>query len=253
MRTTLYTLGGIMLVSLGVLAYLTLFTSSPYRPVYRETYLLDRTDSFQIDPGAIQTERQFSWSALKQGRDIRIRKVTDVVNEDITVLALSSYRDLRNPSSWNLEDNELFREHRIRKIEEQLADVLLSLNDEHTGYAYSAVMEPLVEELIHLQQFPKDDRVLILYSDLGQNTPKDDWIINKKTIKQIENDSLEPWSHLDRANELTDLKGVHIHIVHKPTSAMADEAFRMRARYVKARLTELGATVNIHGAIGHKN
>jgi hypothetical protein len=252
MRTILYTLGGVMLISLGILAYLIL-SPAPYRPIYRATYLLDRTDIFQIDPGAIQTEQQFSWDPLKQGREVRIRKVTDVVNEDITVMALPSYRDLRNPSSWNLEDNELFREHRIRKMEEQVADALSKVNDQQTGYDHSAVMEPLVDELIQLQHYSGDDRVLILFSDLGQHTPTDDWILNQKTINQIESDNPAPWSSIDRVGELTDLKGIRIHIVHRPTSAMADKAFRMRAQYVKAQLTERGATVNIHGAIGHKN
>ncbi|MBI1289492.1 MAG: hypothetical protein GC178_18140 [Flavobacteriales bacterium] len=240
----------LVLTAIGVPTYLIL-CRTPHRPIYRASYLIDRTDTFGLEPISIVTENSFSWDKLKEGRNIRIRKVSDVVNEDVSILTLETYRDWSNPSTWNFEDNELFRENRIRKFEEELTTTLNAIAIQRTGYGHTAVMEPLIQELLYLQQYPMDDRELFVYSDLGQNTPQDNWISHSVNHKGLEIDSPHLWTGIDGAYDLTDLSGIHVHLIHRPRNAEDDAEYRLRANYAKNRLTELGAEVYIHGAINH--
>ena len=232
----------------GVLAYLNLH-NAPQRPVYRASLLLDRTDTFNITPTFIWSDEQFTWDAFKQGREIRLRRVTDVVVEDLTVLPLPTFRDWGDPSTWALDDNNLFRKGRVKKMEADVSEELSKLTEQQTGYTHTAIMEPLIQELIHLQQFPKDDRYVYVYSDLGQNTPKDNWISDYDTKIKLQFNDKVVWKLLDGARELRDLSGITVHLIHRPKNADEDQEYRLRANYIKARLTELGAEVLIHGAI----
>ena len=221
--------------------------------MYRASYLVDRTDTFALQPIRVLTDDPFSWSELKQGRNIRIRKVSNVVGEDITVLSLPTYRDWSDPTTWNFEDNLVFRENRIRKFEEELTYTLNAFAGTRTGYEHSAVMEPLIQELLHLQNYPIDDREVFVYSDLGQNTVTDNWITHHVNRYALKTDSPHLWTALEGARELTDLSNINIHLIHRPKDAKEDAEYRIRANYVKARLKELGAEVHIHGAINQGN
>lgn len=238
---------------IGAIIYLTVSTTPPPRPVYRASYLLDRTDSFPVVPTIIQSEDAFTWDAIKQAREIRIRRMTDVVSEDVAIITLPVYRDMGDLTSFSLEDNDIFRRNRIRKLEEQLDSTLSDLTEQHTGYANSAIMEPIVQELVHLQQYPNDDRELYVFSDLGQNTLTDNWIGEGNTIQRIASDDTTVWSNIEGTDDLINLVGIHVHIIHRPATPLQDQFYRSRAKYLKARLTELGATVSIHGGINRKS
>lgn len=250
MKTAHVILGLTAMLFIGALIYAAISTV-PYRPVYRASYLLDRTDTFELQPSTMRTEHQFSWHQLKQERNVRIRKVTDVVSEDITIVTLPPFGDWRNPASWNMEDNEIFRESKIRKMEEALATTLSTLATEKTGYSHSAIMEPLIQELVYLQAYPHDDRELFIYSDLGQNTIKHNWITSKDTINRLAASDTTLWTTIEGVSDLTDLTGIRIHFIHRPQTAQEDEVYRIRANYVKTQLTKLGATVSVHGGINH--
>jgi len=250
MKTPHITTAIVAALLIGALMYAAISTA-PYRPVYRASYLLDRTDTFQLNPTAMRTEHQFSWNRLKQERNVRIRKVTDVVSEDITILSLPPFGDFRNPASWDFADNEVFRENKVRKMEVELATTLARLATEQTGYHHSAIMEPLVDELIHLQAYPHDDRELFLYSDMGQNTISHNWIKREATTNQLAANDTTLWSVIEGVSDLTDLIGIRIHIIHRPKTAEEDVVYRIRANYVKTQLTKLGAIVSIHGGVNH--
>lgn len=241
----------LLLALIGVPVFL-IVSKAPQRPLYRASYLIDRTDTFELNPTRIITEEQFTWDELKQGRNVRVRKVTNVVGEDISVFPLPTYRDWGDPSTWNFEDNELFRESRIKKFEDDVSFTLKAFAGTRTGYAHSAVMEPLIQELLHLQDYPIDDREVFVYSDLGQNTVTDNWVTHHVNRYALKTDSPHLWTALEGSGELTDLSGIKVHLIHRPKTANEDTEYRIRARYVKARLTELGAEVFIHGAINQK-
>lgn len=248
MKTTAITLLTVFAVSL--IAYVAISTA-PHIPTYRASYLLDRTDTFELDPVVVRPAPQLSHDALKQEREIRVRRVTNIVNEDVTVLSIPVYRDLRDLTSFDFEDNEVFRRKRIQKVDEQLSRVLADLGSQQTGFSHSAILEPLVQELAHLQEHTGDDRELFMYSDLGENTPASDWILDKATLAQLASGDPAPWEDIEGVRGLTDLTGININIIHRPKAVHEDVAFGLRARYLKARLSELGATVHIHGGIHH--
>ncbi|MCF8276181.1 MAG: hypothetical protein K9J17_05545 [Flavobacteriales bacterium] len=251
-KVTIIVLSMAIILTAGVLAYLNLY-NAPQRPVYRATLLLDRTDTFKIQQTFQFDEQEFSWDAFKQGREVRLRRITDVAVEDLTVLTLPTFRDWGAPSTWALDDNELFRKSRVKKLEATVSEELSKLAEQQTGYDHSAVMEPLIQELIHLEKFPNDDRYVYVYSDLGQNTPRDNWISDFDTSVKLEFNDKVLWNRFDGARKLKNLSGIVVHLIHRPKDSNEDAAYRLRANYLRARLTELGAEVHIHGAINQGN
>ena len=237
--------------ALAALAYLGAGGASQ-KPLYRSTYLVDLTDSFRVSEAVLIPEHAFSWNELNQGRIVRMRLISDVVGEQVSIMGLPAYRDLTRPETWRLESNGFKREKEVKAFDGSVNEALEELTDMPRGRDRTAVLEPLVQELIHLQEYPEDDRYVFVFSDLGENTwNRDNWVSSADTITMLTADERALWEHIQGTSELADLSGITVYIIHQSESSKRDAFFSLRAQYVKRRLVELGANVIIQGNIRH--
>lgn len=236
--------------ALSGLAFLAV-DSMPERPQFRASYILDMTDSFRISESMVRPEHAFSWNEIDQGRIVRMRRITDVIGEEVSIMELPTFRDLSRPETWHIDQNNFVREREVTAFDRQVDATLEEISNEPRGRDHSAVLEPLVEELAYLEHYPGDDRYVFLFSDLGQNSYSDNWVSSSDTIAMLAHDDPQPWEHIRGTAELKDLTGITVYIIHQSESSKRDAFFSIRAQYVKRRLVDLGATVVIQGSTQH--
>lgn len=233
------------------LAYI-LYPRSKPAPVKIEVKLLDMTDTFRLKPEPADIEQGFSVSKRKQGRIARIKTVVDVEQGDLYLFELEPYQIPGQPETWNLSSNDIFRDEKIEAFEKGVWDTINRLYDDSIGYNQTALLAPMVEELIYLQDYNNDDRSLAVYSDLVENRNELSFLDNK-TIALLQKDRLSVWESVSGVETLNDLSGIVVYFIHRPMSGEEADRYRIISNYLKRRLESYGAKVIIQGKVIHQS
>lgn len=241
-----------VIIALGAYGYYYVTHTNEYHPVHRETYLIDLTDNFLIQPERGDIEPRFGWDETKQERVTRIRSVINVTQGAVVELHLNGFSVPGQPDTWDAMSNELFRTQEIKKFELEVWNAIDSISGDTATYDMTSLLTPLVEELLTFQNNPKDDRVLVFYSDLNENN-KGLSFLQKGILTRLQINDTSLWDGITGVDKLTDLSGVTIHFIHRPLTGEAGEHYRIVSNYLRKRLESYGATVFVEGKVIHEN
>ncbi len=140
--------------------------------------------------------------------------------------------------------NELEREKEIKNFKNRATKIIENSNKDTIGKRNSSIYLPLVRKLNQLSRSNSQKRVLIIYSDLMENT-KELSFYNKQTIKILKTKPESIQTQLEQMQQIQDLKGIEIHFVFQPVNPESDSDFKIASEFYKTILQNKGATVTI--------
>lgn len=240
----------VILSLLGLRYTFTHYPQMKQTPVHRVIYLLDKTDNFLVTPSRDDVEFKFSWNSTKQGREVKIREITDVDQGDASLLALGGYKIPGQLSTWDINSNEIFRKEAIRKFEATVQDTIGKFYLNGIGYPHTYLLVPMIEELTRLQAYPNDDRYMLVYSDLRENRETMSFL-DTTMISRMKSGDVSVWETIPETLELNDLSGITVYFIHRPKDGFEGERYRIVTAYLKERLESYGAKVIVQGKITH--
>ena len=143
-----------------------------------------------------------------------------------------------------LASSEFTRKREIAAFKAKLSALLDSARSDTAGRTHSSIYLPVAEELVRLSNSNAERKVLILYSDLMENTPELSFY-NPRTFADLGTSPDKVKSKLLAEAKLPDLTGITIHIVHEPKNAKDDATFRRVSEFFRQMFEAQGAEVSV--------
>jgi len=141
--------------------------------------------------------------------------------------------------------NEYQRRSELKKFYSSIDSSLQLLKQGRTRRSGSVIFKILSEELNHLNKSKADKKILIINSDLIENSFID--FTNPSNIERIRNNPNEIEKLLTDKYPVSDLKGITIYILYKPVNKWDSERFEIVSDFYKKLFESKGAIVNVSG------
>lgn len=171
------------------------------------------------------------------GAEFRFKYITDVRYTEQTKITLKE-------GESRLLSNSYARDKEVALFEDSISGFFDSLRFDTTGKPFSSVYAPIAEEANRLSGSTASRRLLIVYSDLMENTPELSFY-DKKAQEGLKNTPEAISEALLQKVPLNRLDGIEIVFVYQPNNAADDRLFQTTAGLFKKLFTEAGATVSI--------
>lgn len=207
------------------------------KPGITEVIILrDVTDTQIAQPNA---QVIFSLFGLPYKWDGRIFQYSDI--SDVSYNQTKQAR-LELGNEWL--SNELERDKEIETFKEEIMGIINNETNDKTEKTNSAIYLPLARELNELTNSKAKKRILIVYSDLMENTEtlsfykKEDFEklkSNPELIKEV----------FEKQEALEALNGIEVYFIYQPTESQSDQKFQVISGFYKKLLEEKGAKVTI--------
>ena len=143
--------------------------------------------------------------------------------------------------------NEYQRRSELKKFYSSIDSSLQLLKQGRARRSGSVIFKILSEELNHLNKSKADKKILIINSDLIENSFID--FTNPSNIERIRNNPNEIEKLLTDKYPVSDLKGITIYILYKPVNKWDSERFEIVSDFYKKLFESKGAIVNVSGNI----
>jgi len=170
------------------------------------------------------------------GANFRFVDITDVSYNHI------SETKILPENQWM--GNELDRDKKVKQFYTGISQILTVADTEKVGKANSAIYKLIASELNRLSQSTSQKRILLIYSDLTENT--DEFSLYKKNnIDLIKTNPESVQKQFEAQAPLKNLKGINVYLVYQPTNQEADEQYKLIAGFYQKFLESKGATVEI--------
>lgn len=229
----------IMAIILVATALLLACTSQ--NPAITEVVVLrDITDRHLVQPNAEEILSLFNLQSKWNGRVFRFTGLTDVSFNPATELKMEAQNE------WL--SNELDRDKEIKQFRNSLSEIIANDGKEAIGKGNSSVYFPIAKELNRLSQSSSTNRILLIYSDLMENTKEMSFYHNGKLNLLKANPEVVK-RYFDLQVELKNLSGIKIIIIYQPNGIEEDELFKAVSGFYKNLLESKGALVEIIASI----
>lgn len=192
-----------------------------------------------------------------QKEQIRTEDITPILELDksiwkhnkIRFQTLSNYeynnvKSVELPYTFFLFSSPKKRKKEIKAFTANIESTLKEIYKADSGTANSAIYEPLVREANKLAQSSASKKVMIVESDLQENTTvfsiyrESDYIQLLKHREQV-------IAMLDTLLHLNNVTGINIYLVYQPKSDADNERFIMMANLFRNIFEQKGAIVHI--------
>ena len=203
----------------------------------------DRTDSFALSIEADPILRLFGFSENKE-KEATLRYVL-ITDKKLNPINTFHLEDGISTERENKNDIVQFREQLIRSFYKQIRKGLHQADQPIAkSYQHSECFYTITSELTALSQSKSTERILIVYSDLQENSD----LFNCYSIKgyRMLIDYREKVKSLfDNSKHLPDnLKGIRVYFVFQPNTRQEDNTYLSMFRVYKSLLKERGAIVS---------
>ena len=172
------------------------------------------------------------------GEEVRIQPITENGFNTIESFKISQV-------SEPLLGNTYIRRSEVKKYFNSIDSSLKKFKQGRAIRSGSVIFKILSEELNHLNRSKADKKVLIINSDLMENSFFD--FTNSDNIGRIKNNPSEIEKLLTDKYPLSDLKDITIYIIYKPQNKWDSERFEIVSDFYKKLFESKGAIVNISG------
>lgn len=143
-----------------------------------------------------------------------------------------------------IASSEFSRKREINTFKARLSALLDSAQSDIPGRTHSSIYIPIVEELTRMSNSNADRKVLVVYSDLMENT-QDISFYNSRTFAELGSNPEKVKAKLLAEAKLPNLSGISIHFVHEPKNAKDDANFRRVSELFRQMFEAQGAEVTI--------
>ncbi len=232
------TINIILLAVLGILILFTACTKLSPKPQTTElSEIVDITDTLIAKPKPEEAISIFNLNNnLWNGADFHLQYITNVSFN-------TTYEAHLEPENEWLS-NKFQRAEKVKKFYAEINKTIANTNTEAVGKDNSAVYFLIAKELNRLSQSKATNRILLIYSDLMENTDILSFY-NKWTFDQLKTKPEAIEQYFDSQMKLPNLSGIKIYLIYQPKNTKQDEDYKLTSSFYKRLLEEKGATVEI--------
>ena len=217
------------------------YTYTPNNPSLTEVSVLqDVTDTQMIQPHLVEVLSLFNFEDKWNGFLFRYTDITDVS------LNQTSQAKLESQNQWL--SNEMDRDKEIDSFKGKVADIISKAEKNNRGKAHSSVYLPIAKELNHLNESVANRKVLLIYSDLMENTQElsfykpYDIIRLKKSPDEIQ-------QKFEEQIPIDSLSGIEVYFIYQPGNNKSDQDFQIISDFYRKLLEVKGAKVSVSANI----
>lgn len=228
-----------ILKTLGILLLITLLVGcvSEKNTTTELVIARDVTDSIIAQP---KTEEIFNLFGLTEnplnGAIFKFQNLSDVSYNQ------RSQVKIEPQNKWL--SNEMERQGEIKKFKIAIESKLEQSPSNTIEKENSSIYLPIARELNQLSQSKSDRRILVVYSDLMENTPEFSFY-RKGDFELVNNqpDSLQ--KRFENELLISPLGGIEIYFIYQPKDIKSDQRFQIISEFYKKLLESKGAKVTI--------
>ena len=202
--------------------------------------LRDITDELLVQPNLEEILTLFSPESKWNGRVFHFTNLTDVSYNQAAEVKLEAQNE------WL--SNELDRDKEIKRFNSSVSEIIERKEREAISKDNSSVYFPIAKELNRLSQSSSANRILLIYSDLMENT-RGMSFYDKGRFSLLKTDPDEVKRYFDSQVELKNLDDIKVHIIFQPKGIKEDEQFKVVSGFYKKLLEGKGARVEITASI----
>ncbi len=140
--------------------------------------------------------------------------------------------------------NEYDREKEVKNFDSDVSKILNDAGSDSIGKKHSSIYMPVAMELNRLSKSKASKRILIVYSDLMENSPEFSFY-NAKTLVLLNSNYEVSRTKLNDLLPLQNLKGIDVYLLCQPSDVVGDSNFKTVSGFYKKVLEGKGATVTI--------
>ncbi|MFA6924737.1 MAG: hypothetical protein WC223_10860 [Bacteroidales bacterium] len=204
--------------------------------------VVDLTDQFIAKPKPDEILSFLnSGKNIWDGRIFNLRYITNVSYNPMFEKKIEEQNELLG--------NRYDRPKKVKQYNDEVKEIIISsATKEDIGRDNSEVWFSIATELNQLSQSGADKKVLLVYSDLMENSKRMSFYAND-TWNLLKSNPIEIKEYFDSLVKLGDLKGVMVYFIYQPKNTTDDENFRIASQLYKSMLEAKGATVHISANI----
>ena len=197
----------------------------------------DITDSFLSQPKLNEITPLFGLDN-NQWQGIKFRFI------DITEVSYNrTYEaNIKEENQWL--SNEFERRKKVKNFYAEAARILNTSAKETIGKDNSAVYMPIAQELNRLSQSNSNKKILLVYSDLMENTNKMSFY-DKQKLELLKTNPDSVSKYFEKQTPLESIQGIKIYFIFQPDGIEEDEEFKIVSGFYKKLFEAKGAIVQI--------
>lgn len=198
--------------------------------------LHDVTDSIIAKPDSAQLIAFLNASHKWDGISFTLSSISDV--------SISKTQKVFIPAQSRWLGNEIKRSRDLKAFYNSVEELLARSSGDVIGRKQTSVYLPIVTSLTSLVESPSNKKVLIVYSDLMENTNEVSFY-DPQTLSELKSKPEVILDGLGASMHLPSLAGVDVVFVFQPHNSVEDASFRIVSGFYKSMLENKGAHVII--------
>jgi hypothetical protein len=197
---------------------------------------IDITDEGMAQPNGKQVlsllkfDKKYMWS----GATVRLIPLTNVNFNPI--------REVTLPSRNKWLSNELSRKKELLQFKEEVVMLFSPSYSENIGREHSSLYGPIMDELMRLYAKNDKRKIMIIYSDLMENSTELS-LYNKKQFQAFVSNPTEQFPWMENFSQLPDLSDIQVYLIYQPENVQDNYRYTRVSEVIKKILENKGATV----------
>ena len=201
----------------------------------------DVTDSMIAIPKSDEIISQFGLDKeMWNGGKFRLVDLTDVSYNRTHEASIESENELLS--------NKFQRNDKVKKFYSQISKIISDASQENIGKDNSSVYFPIAKELNKLSQSSSTKKILLVYSDLMENTDEMSFYDPMK-LDLIKTNPDSAKRYFDSQMKLKNLNGIKIFLIYQPLNMKDDGVYKVVSNFYKTLFESKGANVEITAGI----
>lgn len=233
----------IIIISIGIILSLVIACSTPKVQTTEVVVLLDKTDSLIAKPKVDDIMNLLDLQGASKGAIFKLSEITDVSFNPITEI------DLPGSNPWF--SNEFDREKEVSAFKTKVGSIIQTANQDKIGKSNSSIYLPIAQTLKELSSSKPSNKILIIYSDLMENTPELSFY-NENDFAKCKENPEKVVEYFNGLEKLPSLTGIEIWLIYQPVNNSDDIKFRAVSNVYKQLLESKGAIVSVSASITQK-
>ena len=140
--------------------------------------------------------------------------------------------------------NEFQREDEIKHFKKKVKNILDNASQVTHGKDNSSIYLPIANELNRLSKTKTEKKILLIYSDLMENTDNLSFY-RKQDFSILKFNPNKTQVQLEKSVVISPLSGINVWFIYQPFNTKNDEDFQIVSQFYKKLLEDKGARVTV--------
>lgn len=224
-----------ILITIAIIA-LIIACNSQNQSTTEIVVLHDITDMHIAQPNAEEMLSLFDLQNKWNGGVFQFTDLTDVSYNQ------TKQAKLEPQDKWL--SNEFDREKELNKFKNDVTEIINNEAKDKTEKINSAIYFPIANELNKLKNSKSQKRILIVYSDLMENTEELSFY-KKNDFEKLKTNPEQIREIFEKQITLDSLNGIEVYFIYQPAENNNDQKFQIISGFYKKLLEDKGAKVKI--------